>query len=75
LYKELKRLKDENRLAELVKCGVISVSVSNHFEIYESYLKELRSIYLDKKSDALKNVAIKYNVSDKLIYYIIDKMK
>ena len=74
-YKKMVRYEilKKTDLLPLVATGIVSVYIANWLDIYEWYLKNQYGGC--KKPQAIKNCAVHWNVSDRLIYKIINYME
>jgi len=73
MYKVLKRLECYGLLDTMFSRGVIPCSIKSHKNIYEAYLKEKEKGR--GTSDAVLEISVEFDVSQKTIYSIIRKMK
>ena len=71
-YELIKQLKQNNNFTQLVANGIVPISVSTWFEIYEVFLKECET---NKKSVAVQSTADYFNFSNSYIYKIIEFME
>ena len=72
MYELLKKLDNIQILDELVKKGVLSITIATHKSIYEVYLLELKK---DKKAQAITNTSIETKTPERAIYKIIKAME
>lgn len=73
MYETLKILEEKNLFNNLVKQGIISITIAGHKFIYETYLRE-KSKGIGT-SQAVTNTAIETKTPESTIYKIIRKMK
>jgi predicted transcriptional regulator len=73
MYKYLQILDDKDLLSDLVKQGIISITIVGHKFIYEAYLREKEKG--NKTSQAVTNTSIDTKTPESTIYKIIRKMK
>lgn len=71
MYKILQQL-DNNLFDQLVKQGIVSLTIAGHKKVYEVYLVELTK---EKKTQAITNTSIQTNTPERTIYRIIEKME
>lgn len=69
-YDFLKAIPQEQFL-EMVRRGIISISIMDYLTVYEFYLNELKS---NSKSVSITSSAEYFNCSEKTIYNIINFM-
>lgn len=70
-YEFLKAM-PQDQFIQMVKRGIIPITVMDYLTVYEFYLNELKS---KTRVGALNSAAEKYNCSDKTIYNVIKFMK
>lgn len=70
-YEFIKSL-DYSLFLEMVRRGIIPVTIMDYLTVYEFYLSELKS---NSKSMAITLAAEKYNSTEQTIYNIIRYMK
>jgi hypothetical protein len=70
-YEFLKAM-PQDHFIEMVRRGIIPITVMDYLTVYEFYLNELKS---KTKVGALNSSAEYFNCSDKTIYNIINFMK
>jgi hypothetical protein len=73
MYETLKILEEKNLFDNLVKQGIISITIAGHKYIYEFYLREKQKG--NGTSQAVTNVSIETRTPESTIYKIIRKMK
>lgn len=73
MYEAIKILEEQNLFKELVKQGLISITIAGHKYIYETYLKEKGNG--NGTSQAVTNTSIETRTPESTIYKIIRKMK
>jgi predicted transcriptional regulator len=73
MYEALKILEEKNLFDQLVKQGIISITIAGHKYIYEMYLREKEKG--NGTSQAVTNTSIETNTPESTIYKIIKKMK
>jgi hypothetical protein len=71
-YNVLKRIEDAGLFDDAVKNDIIPLTLAFHKLVYEMYLieKGIRDPY-----DAIRQTALKNDVSNRMVYYIIKKME
>jgi hypothetical protein len=62
---------EHNQFLEMVRRGVVPISIMDYLTVYEFFLNELKST---SKSVAITTTADKYNCSEKTIYNVINFM-
>ncbi|EKT3962766.1 hypothetical protein RYR30_001943 [Flavobacterium psychrophilum] len=72
MYEILRNLESNALLDDLVKQGIVSITIAGHKMIYEVYLKELKTV---KKTQAITNASIDTKTPERTIYRIIKKME
>lgn len=70
LIKELEQLPYFN---QLLKSGLLPINWIDYKVIYEFYLNELK--VQDSKTQALTNTSTEFNISERSVYLIIQKMR
>ena len=70
-YEFLKSL-DNNTFLEMVRRGIIPVTIMDYLTVYEFYISELNT---NSQSTAITSAADKYNCTERTIYNIINFMK
>lgn len=70
-YEFIKSL-DYSLFLEMVRRGIIPVTIMDYLTVYEFYLSELKS---NSKMTAITSSAEKYNCTEQTIYNIIRYMK
>ena len=75
MYELLKELNNTGKLQELVNAGIVSTKISNHFDMYEMYLKNLSNTYIKNKPKAIEKTSIDCNLCDRSIYNVISRME
>lgn len=71
-YDILKELEEQGILTDALRKEVISVTLAYHKKVYEDFLKERQH---RAKSDAVLSAAVKNQMSERFVYYIIKKME
>jgi hypothetical protein len=69
----INQLKEDNVFDQLIKRGLISVSYENYHYIYSYYLSCLKKS--KTKLQAINETSEKFNISERGVYVIINKMK
>ena len=72
MYEILQKLENDSLLDQLVKQGIVSITIAGHKLIYEVYLKELKK---EKKAQAITNTSIETHTPERTIYRIIKTME
>lgn len=72
IYELISKLEKLEYFKDLLKQGIISPNFSTCKEIYDYYLEERKRA---KGKQLISNVAEKYNISDRSVYRIIQKME
>lgn len=70
LINELKRL---NLFNKMIRNGLVSLSFDSYHSVYEYYLNISKTI--DSKADVIGETALEFNISERSVYVIINKMK
>lgn len=72
MYKILQQLESYNLFDQLVKSGIVSITIAGHKKVYEVYLLELKKV---RKPQAITNTSIQTNTPERTIYRIIESME
>lgn len=72
-YDIIKELKQTNMFDLMVSNGLVSTSFDAYYNIYEYYLKCIKTT--PKKADVIGKISIEFNISERSVYVIINKMK
>lgn len=72
-YELINELKRQNLFTKMIRNGLVSSSFESYHNIYERYLQ--LSTSNAKKRDIICDISIEFNVSERSIYIIINKMK
>lgn len=73
MYEKLKQLEDLRLLDQLVKNGIISITIAGRKMIYEVYLKEFKKER--NKAQAITNTSESTKTPERTIYRIIKLME
>lgn len=65
-------IKQEQNILNLISIGVVPVQILDWKVYYEAYLEEINRV---KKSEAVMIVGAKYDISCRMMYYIIKFME
>tara|TARA_R110002020_G_scaffold108595_2_gene251637 strand:- start:78 stop:296 length:219 start_codon:yes stop_codon:yes gene_type:complete len=71
MYEIIKELKEKDLFSKCLQTGLISVSFSRYYDIYEFYIAEIKTT---TKMTALVNTSEKFNVGERSVYNIIGRM-
>lgn len=71
-YKLIKELEQLPYFKDLLKQGIIPLSWIDYKVIYEFYLRESEN---ESGTQLISNVANEFNISERLVYKIVQKMK
>ena len=72
-YDLINELKRQELFSKMIRNGLISVSFEMYHQIYERFLE--LSVVGGQKADIIFKTANEFNISERSVYVIINKMK